>query len=265
MRENVANAKGITSTVWNEAVKIELPAKQLNPWVDGLEMLITASLRTSKAFERIAATESAALLAAEQQKVARLEKRVSVLESEQRKGAAQELSVASTAGERDARLRQWTQSIAGAVGRVGEQLSVAREAAWTPADKVEEEHWSAAKLGAAVDELRQLGGHHAPATAAAADRAAQEVEQLDLERWMDKIGGSLRMLLDAGVKGVADLVTQWYRMRERDAAHELQALELKAQDANQKVKNATKQKIEALKLEIEGLRRRSSSKVAFTE
>ena len=72
------------------------------------------------------------------------------------------------------------------------------------------------------------------------------------------------MLLDAGVKGVADLVTQWYRMRERDAAHELQALELKAQDANQKVKNATKQKIEALKLEIEGLRRRST-KVASTE
>ena len=83
---------------------------------------------------------------------------------------------------------------------------------------------------------------------------------------MDKIGGSLRMLLDAGVKGVADLVTQWYRMRERDAAHELQALELTAQDADpQKVKNATKQKIEALKLEIEGLRRRSSTKVAFTE
>ena len=208
-------------------MEIELPAQQQNPWVDGLEALLTAEMQTSKARGRINAARADAALKREKAEVKRLRLKLFELEAANRMAKADKVSVAVETAARDARVREWTTSVVvGAVTSLSGQFVAARKAgAWTSDDAVEGHHWSEKKLRGSINELNGLVAIPEP-PAAPIDEEGKEgaleeeqeeekaPEAMPLDEWAGSLTAAMKVLLDGSTKGTSEMVAQWRTMRE---------------------------------------------------
>lgn len=208
--------------LWNDSVQTELPQKQTNPWVDGLEALLQAVMQVSKSHEQAMLARAHAELKSERNKVKRLRARLEELAYENRLATADKEAVAEETMAREAKVREWTGAVVvDSVCAMGVELIAARKRAWTSEDATECHKWSDKNLRAAVEELQQLIALPPPQPESGEEQNEHNVGKEyvsavppPVDEWLVSLTDTMNILLHAGKKFMREMVSQYSRMRE---------------------------------------------------